>query len=198
MKKKSTISVIALLAVLVIGGIWIFKYLPMKQEQSLPSSIATSSLTATSSPAILLEPTNVITPTSTPTHQIPFYPVVPSDYSYSAKEIIRLVNVARTAEGLPALTENIELDADARGHADYLYSTGILSHYVGNGTFRTFISLQTWLYGGENLGEDFPVANDLVSAWLTSPTHRANIMNPNYKQTGVALAGPFVVQLFTN
>ncbi len=42
-------------------------------------------------------------------------------------------------------------------------------------------------YAGENLAMDFTSAEKMNDAWLTSPTHRANILNEKYKDIGVAV-----------
>jgi uncharacterized protein YkwD len=40
---------------------------------------------------------------------------------------------------------------------------------------------------GENIAFGYNSATDVVNAWLNSPEHLANIMNPNFTQTGVGV-----------
>jgi hypothetical protein len=50
-----------------------------------------------------------------------------------------------------------------------------------------------YLYAGENLGKDFSSAEKLVTAWMNSPLHRDNLLNPNYSEIGVAvIEGPYL------
>src|SRR3989344_4740191 len=59
-------------------------------------------------------------------------------------------------------------------------------------------------YAGENLAVDFSDSADVSRAWLDSPGHRANILNKNFLETGVAISKgmyqgretTFVVQFF--
>lgn len=59
-------------------------------------------------------------------------------------------------------------------------------------------------YAGENLAVNFIDSADVSNAWMASPTHRANILNPVFKEVGTATAvgtykgrnAIFVVQLF--
>ena len=59
-------------------------------------------------------------------------------------------------------------------------------------------------YAGENLAIDFSESADVNSAWMNSSGHRANIMNKNFTEIGIATAKGyyqgretlFVVQLF--
>jgi hypothetical protein len=59
-------------------------------------------------------------------------------------------------------------------------------------------------YAGENLAVHFIEAEDVQAGWLASPSHRANIVNTHYLETGIGIAsGQFegspsimVVQLF--
>jgi hypothetical protein len=43
-------------------------------------------------------------------------------------------------------------------------------------------------YAGENLAVDFSDSQDVTSAWLNSPEHRANILNVDFTQIGIAIA----------
>ena len=59
-------------------------------------------------------------------------------------------------------------------------------------------------YAGENLAIDFSESSDVNTAWMNSPGHRANILNKNFTEIGIATARGiyqgretiFVVQLF--
>jgi hypothetical protein len=61
-----------------------------------------------------------------------------------------------------------------------------------------------YTYAGENLAMNFSEAEDALSAWLASPTHRDNILSQNYEDIGVAVVvgeingteTTLVVQLF--
>lgn len=43
-----------------------------------------------------------------------------------------------------------------------------------------------YTYAGENLAMNFVEAEEVHEAWMASPTHRANIVNSNYREIGVA------------
>jgi len=43
-------------------------------------------------------------------------------------------------------------------------------------------------YAGENLAVDFSDSQDVTTAWLNSPEHRANIMDTHFTQFGIAIA----------
>ena len=43
-------------------------------------------------------------------------------------------------------------------------------------------------YAGENLAVDFYDSSDVERAWMNSPTHRDNIMNPRFTEIGIAAA----------
>ena len=42
-------------------------------------------------------------------------------------------------------------------------------------------------YAGENLAAGFETTEVLVSSWMESPGHRANILSPEYEDCGIAL-----------
>ncbi|WP_371414125.1 CAP domain-containing protein [Sphingosinicella sp. CPCC 101087] len=49
---------------------------------------------------------------------------------------------------------------------------------------------------GENFARHFDTVQEMVAAWEASPTHRANIVEEKFVSTGIAVSGPFVVQMF--
>lgn len=61
-------------------------------------------------------------------------------------------------------------------------------------------------YAGENLAINFYDTNDLIQAWLKSPSHKENLLNPNFEQTGIGITQgrylgketTFVVQFFAS
>lgn len=122
-------------------------------------------------------------------------------------EVIRLTNVQRASNGLPALSENSTLDSAALAKGNDMLAKGYWAHFAPDGTspWSFFLSFgYRYRYAGENLARDFSDPNSAVNAWMNSPSHRENILNPNYKEIGVgvvqgSLAGAdttIIVQFF--
>lgn len=99
-----------------------------------------------------------------------------------AGDLASATNAARTSAGLPALSENAQLDAVAQAWANKLAAAGVLSH---NPNVRTQVT--NWTVLGENVG----IAGDVPTvqnAFMHSPEHKANILDPRYTQMGVGSA----------
>ena len=45
----------------------------------------------------------------------------------------------------------------------------------------------SYVYAGENLAKDFGDTSRMMSAWMASPTHKDNIVNPKYTEIGLAV-----------
>lgn len=99
-----------------------------------------------------------------------------------AGDLATATNTARVSAGLPALTENAQLDAVAQAWANKLAAAGVLSH---NPAVRTQVT--NWTVLGENVGMagDVPTVQN---AFMHSPEHKANILDPRYTQIGVGSA----------
>ncbi len=59
----------------------------------------------------------------------------------------------------------------------------------------------TWSAYGENVAAGQRSGTEVVSAWMNSPGHRANILNPAYTEIGVGYAvdsegRPYYAQVF--
>ena len=127
--------------------------------------------------------------------------------SIAASDLILLMNQERAALALSELSPSHELTQAAWGKAQDLLEKSYFSHTTPEGKpFYEWIEkagYRYW-YAGENLAIDFADPHAIMSAWMESPTHRANIVNPNYTDVGiVAMRGAWsgrettvVVQLF--
>ena len=106
------------------------------------------------------------------------------------KELIRLVNAKRTKAGLKPLKENGKLGKGAQFKAEDMDAKQYWAHYspTGEGVgawMRKFgYSYRT---GGENLAMGFTTDEATVAAWMKSPTHRSNILDPGYTETGIGI-----------
>ncbi len=105
-------------------------------------------------------------------------------------QVIEQTNQERRRLGLPALTYNAELNAAALKKGQDMFSQQYWAHTspVGKEPWA-FMKEAGYEYqaAGENLARDFSVTSDMVQAWMDSPTHRANVVNPKYTEIGVAV-----------
>lgn len=122
------------------------------------------------------------------------HPVSGSILGYASNitvsEVIVQTNTQRAASGLRELTFNQQLTQAATAKAQNMFSNNYWAHTSPDGTQPwDFIKSAGYTYkiAGENLARDFDSTSPMVSAWMASPTHRANIMNPRYEEIGVAV-----------
>ncbi|MFA5527669.1 MAG: SafA/ExsA family spore coat assembly protein [Peptostreptococcales bacterium] len=119
-------------------------------------------------------------------------------------EVIRLVNVERSKNGLKPLSENWELSRVARYKSEDMMSKGYFSHTSPTygspfDMMRNFgIRYQT---AGENIAYGQKSAAQVMEGWMNSSGHRANILNANFTQIGVGYAvksngTPYWTQMF--
>ncbi len=100
-------------------------------------------------------------------------------------------NSARVTNGMPSLEVNPLLTEAAQEKANDMAANGYFAHTspAGLTPWHWFENVgYDFTYAGENLAVDFSDSQDVVTAWLNSPEHRANIMNQNFTQIGVAIA----------
>lgn len=120
------------------------------------------------------------------------------------KEVIALVNAERAKEGLAALTMDLQVQAAAQVRA--MECEQLFSHTRPDGTsFATALKEQNVSYrrAGENIAWGQRTPQQVVTAWMNSEGHRANIMNPNFTKIGVgyyqnAKGTNYWSQLFTS
>lgn len=104
--------------------------------------------------------------------------------------LIELTNAARENFGFQPLKENSILDQAAYLKAKDMMEKGYFAHYSPEGV-TPWYWLETSGYGytaaGENLAIGFLESEEVHSAWMNSPSHKKNILNPNYQEIGIAV-----------
>lgn len=111
--------------------------------------------------------------------------------SMSIKALLKDTNTAREKQGLPPLALNNTLDAAAEAKAQNMTGLDYWSHNTPSGNPPwVFVASANYSYQalGENLAAGFNNEKSVVNAWMTSPEHRANILNQGYSQVGFGVA----------
>jgi len=118
-----------------------------------------------------------------------------------------LSNEDRAQNGIASLEPDPLLAKAAQMKANDMAAKGYFAHVDPDGNAPWY-----WLekagyeysYAGENLAVNFTDSEDVEEAWMNSPTHRANIVKPQYSRVGFGIAQgtyqgkdtTFVVQFF--
>ncbi len=131
-------------------------------------------------------------------------PTVPTDIRTQENEVIRLVNVERTKRGLQPLKANWELSRVARLKSQDMANKGYFSHQ--SPTYGSPFNMMEnfgirFSSAGENIAFGQKTPAQVMTAWMNSPGHRANILSPSYTEIGVGLARnkngvPYWTQMF--
>lgn len=112
-------------------------------------------------------------------------------YSVSENELLVLVNNERTARGLAPLTLNPQLSDAARRKAADMLEKNYWAHFAPDGLTSPwgFIRAAGYNYvnAGENLARGFADSSSTVNAWMSSETHRDNILASKYNDIGFAI-----------
>jgi uncharacterized protein YkwD len=104
-----------------------------------------------------------------------------------------LLNAERTKRGLAPLRENSKLDKASIGHSRDM----VRRKYFEHGDFAARIKASGYLSGatswgiGENIawgGGSYSTPRSIVSMWMHSPGHRANILSRRFKEIGIGIA----------
>lgn len=105
------------------------------------------------------------------------------------------INDFRRAHDLQPLRLNVRLSAAAREHTLQMAEDGYFAHESADGSafwrrIQSFYPSSPWSYWsvGENLLWSSPdvTPTRALQMWLASPDHRANLMNPRWREIGVA------------
>jgi hypothetical protein len=108
----------------------------------------------------------------------------------TANMVIKLTNEARKSANVMALVKNDLLQKAAERKAQDMIDNDYFAHVSPQGkTPWNWIqdAGYDYQYAGENLAINFTNAEDEQKAWMESPLHKKNILNPDYEEIGVAV-----------
>jgi uncharacterized protein YkwD len=178
-----------------------------KSVNTTPATKATPATPAT--PATKATPATPATPTATTKNTTTNTATTTaatkdnsSNLSY-VEQVVKLVNIERAKEGLAPLSIDKNLEKAAMVRANEIQTK--FEHVRPNGTsFATVIKENgaTYRGAGENIAWGQKTPEEVVTGWMNSPGHRANIMNKNFVNIGVgnlqnSNGTQYWVQLFT-
>lgn len=127
-------------------------------------------------------------------------PVTTTPTTSFAQRVLELTNAARAQArtcgttsyaATSPLAYNAQLEKAAQGHASDMAGKTYFSHTSQDGrTFAQRITATgyTWRTVAENIAAGQATPESVVSGWLQSPGHCANIMNPALRELGVGYA----------
>jgi uncharacterized protein YkwD len=103
--------------------------------------------------------------------------------------VIASMNADRSAHGLNGLGDDAQLDGVAQNWANYLASVGQIGHQDLYGLI-TSPSMVGWRRLTENIMSGPPSTTDgmVEGAWMSSPAHQANVLDPWVNRVGVGIA----------
>lgn len=114
-----------------------------------------------------------------------------ADIKALENEVIRLVNIERGKQGLAPVTGNWQLSRVARYKSTDMRDKNYFSHYspTYGDPFKMMHDFGITFYAaGENIAMGQPTPQAVMTAWMNSQGHRANILNPQYNEIGVGVA----------
>jgi uncharacterized protein YkwD len=107
--------------------------------------------------------------------------------------IFDLINAERRRQGLPALLYNEQLNEMAVIQARNMARFQKMAHVLPQANLPTLGDRARYVaypFGrlAENVALGYPDAETVVQGWMTSKGHRANILNSDVAETGIAIA----------
>ena len=152
---------------------------------ALHSKEASQGQTPTPTPTPTPDPTPEPEPTPEPT-LAPQVTVTEEAANYE-KEVLRLVNVERSKEGLQELSLYSKLSQASAIRANELLESFSHTRPSGEKCFSVFkeVGINSYYACGENIAMGQKTPEQVVDAWMNSPGHRANILSWKYRYMGL-------------
>lgn len=119
------------------------------------------------------------------------HPALANDLVGQEGAIINRTNQVRAEAGLPALNTDSRLMRSATAKAVDMATKGYFGHTNSDGhKMNYWITPEGYVYSlaGENIAKGFHSLDRLMNAWITSPTHYKNLVEPRFTDIGVGMA----------
>lgn len=173
--------IISVMVVVFVAGVGIYAY----KQAKAPSNLISTSFFGSLSDQI-----NVKENYPEPLHRL--QDLLPEQRSkpLTVQEIVRLTNLERTKLDRAKLKENKLLVQAAKLKLEDMFQKQYFEHISPDHKGPSDIIRGTgyeYIMVGENLAEgNFKSSEELLLGWMSSPGHRANIINAKYTEIGVA------------
>lgn len=117
------------------------------------------------------------------------------------KEVVNLVNVERSQEGVPALSLDAKLSQVAKTKSEDMQKNNYFNHT--SPTYGSPFDMMKrfgigYTAAAENIAKGQSTPVQVVNAWMNSPGHRGNILNAKFTHIGVghSVNGNYWSQMF--
>jgi uncharacterized protein YkwD len=145
--------------------------------------------------AVLAACNNIDKPTPNPNPPVAVPKPIPDDEKDRNAELealhllAELHNSERSKAGMQPLTPHIKLMAAAKYHANWMAANKKVTHEADGTTPWHRIGATGYSYSaaGENIAYGYRGPGSVMAGWMGSRGHRANILNRNYTEFGLAV-----------
>ncbi|MDI9888732.1 CAP domain-containing protein [Streptomyces sp. HNM0645] len=123
----------------------------------------------------------------------PSAPASSAPASGAVARVVQLVNSERSKAGCSPVTVNAKLTKAAQDHSQDMASHRNMSHTGSDGSdpgTRISRAGYNWSTYGENVAYGYETPEKVMAGWMSSPGHKKNILNCEFKEIGVGLAQP--------
>ena len=117
----------------------------------------------------------------------------PQNATVVAQAIIDLTNFERSQNGVGPLTVNAALTQAATLHSQDMARLDVMAHDIPGVPLATLTDRAAYVHYsyqllGENIAFNQADAASVIAAWMNSPPHRENMLNPAFTDIGVGIA----------
>ncbi|MFF5422820.1 MULTISPECIES: CAP domain-containing protein [unclassified Streptomyces] len=174
---------------------------PAATKRSTPPAPPKAPRTPTAVPTTQDAPKPAVT-TPVPLRTTPSAPSTASRAAAAEAEVVRLVNVERAKVGCTPVRQDAELAALAGAFSADMATRGFFDHTDPDGDTPWTRAQQAGVsgMGGENIARGQVDAAAVMTSWMASDGHRANILNCDFTALGVGVhfgdGGPWWTQEF--
>lgn len=125
-----------------------------------------------------------------------YVPIVIRRLPTPEEKLIALINTERSQRGINPVQVDPLLMQMAENHSYDMVNRKFFSHTNPDGDDpgdRLDNIDYDWLTYGENIGGGQKTAQDIFDAWMDSPGHRDNLLNPHLTEIGIGygVGGPY-------
>jgi uncharacterized protein YkwD len=114
---------------------------------------------------------------------------VVNHYNYNTTELrmVTLINDYRISQGLNSLQVVNHISYKSEEHNEYMIDKKVVNHDFFHDRSTNIIQVLGAERVGENIAYNYVTAESALSAWLNSPTHKANIIG-DYTHFGISVS----------